>query len=165
MEFRPMRRARQALSREESEAILLQGSSGVLALLGDGGYPYALPISYVYAQGRLYFHCAKAGHKLDAIRRCDKASFCVIGQDEVKTEEYTTYFTSAIAFGRVRILEDEAEKRAAIDLLARKYAPQDSAQGRQRAIEREYAPLCMLEMRVEHLSGKAAIELVRDKKG
>ena len=76
-------------------------------------------------------------------------------------EEYTTYFRSVIVFGRVRVLEDEAQMRAAIELLARRYFPQDSAENRHRAIEREWAGLCMLEMDIEHMSGKEAIELAR----
>ena len=116
--FRPMRRHRQQLSQGDCAAILSRGTSGVLAVAGDGGYPYAVPLSYVYQEGTLFFHCAKAGHKLDALRRCSKASFCVIDQDQVVPPEYTTYFRSVIAFGRTRILEDEAEKQAAIWLLA-----------------------------------------------
>ena len=111
-EFREMRRKRQQLSEEESIAILQKATAGTLALLGDNDYPYAVPISYVYADGRLYFHSALSGHKVDAIRKCDKASFCVIEQDEVHPEKYTTFFRSVIAFGRIHIIEDEAEKLA-----------------------------------------------------
>ena len=123
--FRPMRRIRQQLSLEECQAVLARGTSGVLALSGDEGYPYALPISYVYHDGKLYFHCAKSGHKLDAIRRESKVSFCVIDQDQIVPQEYTTYFRSVIAFGRMRILADGGEKRAAIEALSLKYAPKE----------------------------------------
>ena len=95
-----MRRKRQQLSDEESYAILQKATSGTLALLGDGGYPYAVPISYVFCEGKLYFHSALSGHKVDAIRSCDRASFCVVAQDDVKPELYTTFFRSVIAFGR-----------------------------------------------------------------
>lgn len=159
--FRDMRRKRQAMSKEDCEAVLHRGSSGVLALYGDEGYPYAVPLSYAYEDGNLYFHCARSGHKLDAVLRNEKASFCVIDQDEVVPEKYTTYFRSAIAFGRVRELTDDAEKRRAIELLARKYAPDDTDEQRARAIEGEWAPLCMLEMRIEHLTGKEARELAK----
>lgn len=158
--FREMRRKNQALDAQACSAVLDRGTSGVLAVLGDEGYPYAVPLSYVREGDRLYFHCAKAGHKLDAIRREPKASFCVIDQDEVVPEKYTTYFRSAIAFGRMRELTDDAEKRRAIELLARKYAPDDTDEHRDRAIEGEWAPLCMLEMRIEHMTGKEARELV-----
>lgn len=159
--FRPMRRSAQALGVDACREVLSRGTSGVLALLGDGGWPYAVPMSYAFDGEKLYFHCAREGHKLDAIRREARASFCVVDRDEVIPEEYTTYFRSVIVFGRVRILEDEAQMRAAIELLARRYFPQDSAENRHRAIEREWAGLCMLEMDIEHMSGKEAIELAR----
>lgn len=161
--FREMRRKKQALTAQETVAVLTGGTSGVLALSGDGGYPYAVPLSYVYHDGHIYFHCAKSGHKLDAIRHDPKASFCVIDRDEIVPEEYTSHFRSAIAFGTIRIMEDEQEKRQAIEILALKYAPGDTAEGRRAAIDRDWAPLCMLDMTVEHLSGKEAIELVRAK--
>ena len=159
--FREMRRKRQQLSHEESVDILNKGSSGVLALSGDEGYPYAVPISYVYENGKIYFHSAKSGHKVDAVNREEKASFCVVDADDVVPEEYTTYFRSVIAFGRVHILTDEGEKRRAIELLARKYYPGDTDEHREMAIDREYAPVCVLEMNIEHMTGKEAIELVR----
>ena len=134
--FRPMRRHRQQLSQGDCAAILSRGTSGVLAVAGDGGYPYAVPLSYVYQEGTLFFHCAKAGHKLDALRRCSKASFCVIGQDQVVPEEYTSYYRSVIAFGTVRILEGDDEIRRAIETLSVKYAPEDSPAGRDRVIDR-----------------------------
>ena len=121
--FREMRRKKQRLSAEACEAILAEGTSGVLAVDGDGGYPYAVPLSYVYQDGKLFFHCAKSGHKLDAVRRNPRASFCVIGQDRVVPEEYTSYFRSVIVFGTIRVLEEEREIRTAVRSLAVKYAP------------------------------------------
>ena len=162
--FREMRRKKQLLTSEESTAVLMRGTSGVLAVLEDDGYPYAVPISYAYYATHIYFHCAKAGHKLDAIKRNNKASFCVIDKDEVIPEEYTSYFRSVIAFGTIRIMENEQEKRDAIEKLALKYAPDDTAGHRKAVIDREWGPLCMLEMTIEHLSGKEAIELVQAKK-
>ncbi len=162
--FRELRRKKQALSQEDCSDILNRGTSGVLALAGDDDYPYAVPISYVYDGEKLYFHSAKSGHKLDAIRRSPKASFCVIDKDQIVPEEYTTYFRSVIVFGRIRILEENGEKRSAIEKLALKYAPDDTMENRQAAIEKEWKPLCMLELTPEHLSGKEAIELTRQRK-
>ena len=160
--FRPMRRSAQALDGGACVEMLERGTSGVLAVLGDGGWPYAVPLSYAFDGEKLYFHCAREGHKLDAIRREARASFCVVDRDDVKPAEYTSYFRSVIIFGRVRVLEDEAQKRAAIELLARRYFPEDSAENRRRAIEREWTGLCMLEMDIEHMSGKEAKELARE---
>ena len=161
--FREMRRKKQRLSAEACEAILAEGTSGVLAVDGDGGYPYAVPLSYVYQDGKLFFHCAKSGHKLDAVRRNPRASFCVIGQDRVVPEEYTSYFRSVIVFGTIRVLEEEREIRTAVRSLAVKYAPEDSEENRELAIQNEYSALCMLELTAEHITGKEAIELARSK--
>lgn len=153
--FRDMRRKNQLLPQEEAEAILRQGTSGVLSLLGDGGYPYGVPLSYVYHNGKLYFHCAKAGHKLDAIRREEKCSFCVIDQDQVVAEKYTTLFRSVIAFGQVRVLEDDGEKHAALEALGERFNP-----GQPESLEKEIAAtwnsVCVLELEIEHLTGKEA---------
>ena len=159
--FREMRKKQRQLPQEEAAAILREGSSGVLALAGDEGWPYAVPLSYACDREgeRIWFHCARSGHKLDAVRRCEKASFCVIVQDQIVPEEYTTHFRSVIAFGRVRELTDEAERRTAALALARKYHPGDSEEHRQSYLDRSWASLCLLELRVEHLTGKQAREL------
>lgn len=157
--FREMRRGKQALPDDEIKEILYSATSGVLALSGDNDYPYALPISYFYDGNKLYFHCAKEGHKIDAIKRNDKASFCVIAQDDVSPEEYTTHFKSVIVFGRISIIEDELQKLFAIRKLAEKYVPNDTKERRDGMINKEWAGLCMLQMDIEHISGKEAREL------
>lgn len=161
--FREMRRKRQMLSNDECIKILNKGTSGVLALLGDNDYPYAVPISYVYCNSKIYFHGAKSGHKIDAIKKYSKASFCVIDQDNVVPEEYTTYFRSVIAFGNIHIMENEAEIRKAIEDLAKKYYLNGNEAEHKAEIEKERKLLCMMEFSIEHLSGKEAIELVRAK--
>lgn len=161
--FRPMRRARQQLSEEESIGILKNATSGTLALLGDGGYPYSLPISYVYSDGKLYFHSALRGHKIDAIRHYDKASFSVIEKDDVKPKEYTTYFRSVICFGRIRIIDSPEEKLRAVRLLGNRYNPGDD-EALAHEIEKSAKAMCMIEFTIEHLTGKESIELVRMRK-
>ena len=162
-DFRPMRRSRQQLGDKECSDILSRGSSGVLACLGDGGYPYAVPLSYVWDGKKIYFHCAKSGHKLDAVRACDKVSFCVVGSDDVVPEKYTTCYRSVIVFGRIAEITDPAEKRRAIEILADKYNPSASAGYRDRFIDAEWDPLCMLCLTPEHITGKEAIELAKRK--
>lgn len=162
--FREMRRYRQKLSDEESVAILTRGSWGVLSLIGDDGYPYGVPMNYVYRDGRLYFHGAKEGHKLDAMRREPKASFCVVDSDELIPEEYTTYFRSVILFGRMNIVTDRERMRDIITVMAERFNPDDTSQHRQDVIQREMPPLCIMELEIEHMSGKEAIELVRSRR-
>jgi len=160
--FREMRRIKQALENEESIAVLKRSTSGVLAVSGDDGYPYAVPLSFVYEDGRLFFHCANTGHKLDGLARNEKVSFCVIDKDQIVPEEYTTYYRSVIIFGKARILEDSKEKRNALEILAAKYSP-DHKEGRLEEIDKLFKQTCMVEIEIEHLSGKESIELVRDK--
>ncbi len=160
-DFRPMRRKRQALARAECLRILAGATSGVLALIGDGGYPYAVPLSFAYAGDRLYFHSAPAGHKIDAVRKGDgRASFCVVGKDEIHGSEYTTYFCSVIAFGRIGIVEDQEEKLAAARLLGARYNPGDEA-GLQKELDKSLSHMLMLRLDIEHMTGKEAIELAR----
>ena len=159
MEFREMRRKRQQLAEEEI-AILEKATTGTLALLGDNDYPYAVPISYVYHDGKLYFHSALTGHKVDAIRKCDKASFCVIEQDDVQPEKYTTFFRSVIAFGRIHIIEDEHEKLEVARMLGNRYNPNHD-EALQKEIENGLSRMLAIRFDIEHLAGKEAIELVR----
>ncbi len=158
--FRAMRRKRQQLMETECVDILQQATAGTLALLGDGDYPYAVPVSYVYSEGKLYFHSALAGHKVDAIRQCDKASFCVIAQDDVQPKRYTTYFRSVIAFGRIHIIEDEEEKLAAAQLLGNHYNPNDD-EALQKELESGLSRMLMIRLDIEHLTGKMAVELMK----
>ena len=153
-----MRRKIQQLPQAEAEEILRAGSSGLLALAGEEGYPYALPISYVYHEGRLYFHCAPMGHKLNAIARCPKASFCVIAQNDVVPALYTTRYRSVIAFGSIRRLEDEQAVIKSLDVLGRKYAPDLDPSAE---IAGSLHRVCVLEMTIDHLTGKEGIELTR----
>ncbi|MCC8073659.1 MAG: pyridoxamine 5'-phosphate oxidase family protein [Clostridiales bacterium] len=162
MEFREMRRKKQELSYDECIKILEKNTSGVLSVLGDGGYPYAVPLNYVYFDNKIYFHCARSGHKLDAVKNCDKASFCVINQDVVVPEEYTSHYQSVILFGRASVVTNEAEIHDSITKLAIKYAPNDTADNRNKAIENDYNLLCMLKIEIEHITGKQAKELMNN---
>ncbi len=161
-QFRPMRRIRQQLPMEEAEEILTSATAGVLAVSGDNGYPYAVPISYVYANGKIYFHSALHGHKIDAIRSNSKVSLCVIDKDDIVPQKFTTYFRSVIAFGKARIIEDEAEKMSALRLLATRYSDDTvTPTMTDKEIAGGFNRLLMVEIAIEHLTGKEAIELVK----
>lgn len=163
--FREMRRKNQQLSEAECLQVLDRGTHGVLALEGDEGYPYAVPISYAYDEKEncFYFHGAKSGHKLDAVHRCARASFCVVDQDQIVPERFTTYFRSVIAFGRIHEITDETEKKKAIEAVACHYSPEESEESREKEIRNTWKALCLLRFDVEHMTGKEAIELVREK--
>lgn len=161
--FREMRRFKQLLPKEIAVEILERNTSGTLALLGDENYPYAVPISYVYDDDKIYFHSAKAGHKIDAIKNCEKASFCVIDQDQIVPEKYTTYFRSIIAFGKMRIVEDMDDIRRIATILAMKYSA-DYKDGIPAEIDSSIRNMAILEMTIDHMTAKEAIELVNMKK-
>lgn len=121
--FREMNRKKQQLSPEESIDILKTEPRGVLSLMGDEGYPYGLPMDHWYndADGCLYFHCGKKGHKIDAIRSCDKASFCVYDQGYRMEGEWALNIKSVIVFGRIQFVEDYDEAMAITRQLSLKY--------------------------------------------
>jgi nitroimidazol reductase NimA-like FMN-containing flavoprotein (pyridoxamine 5'-phosphate oxidase superfamily) len=159
--FREMRRKKQLLSEEETIAILQSCTSGVLAVSGDNNYPYAVPLSYAYKDGKLFFHFAKAGHKLDSILKNNKVSFCVIQTDDVVQKTFTTHFRSAIVFGRARILTEDGEKKYALECLVEKYSPDYVAEG-QAEIAQAWDRVHVAEVQIEHVTGKAAIEIVNN---
>lgn len=156
--FRNIRKKQQELSEAETIEILNTCTSGVLAVSGDEDYPYAVPLSYAYKDGKLYFHSAKTGHKLDSILRNEKVSFCAIQMDQVMPETFTTHYRSAIVFGKARILTDDSEKKHALECLVEKYSPDFKPQG-QKEIVREWNNVSVFEVNIEHMTGKAASEL------
>ena len=160
--FRKMRRYKQQLADEEAIAVLERGKTGVLAVIGDEGYPYTVPINYVYTDGKVYMHSALTGHKIDAIRACDKASFCVIDADDVVPADYSTNFRSVVAFGRARIVEDEREKMMSIRLLGDKYNP-NQPESLDAEVSKSFARLHMIALDIEHMTGKQSKELARVK--
>lgn len=161
--FREMRRNAQSLPMEECMRILSETTHGVLAVCGDEGYPYAVPLNHVMMDGKIYFHCAVEGHKLDAILNCDKVSYCAIDASEVDGPGYTCQYRSAIAFGRVRILQDDESKTRALVALCEKFCPPDMER-HMREIRQSYDRTAILEMTIEHLSGKESRALAAQRK-
>lgn len=155
--FRKMRRKQQALSLDENLSVLKRGSHGVLACLGDDDYPYAVPLNYVYENNNIYVHCAKEGHKIDAILNQSKVSFAVVDQDTIVSEEYTSYFRSVIAFGKASIVEGR-QYHEAFTALVEKYCSGQKQEEKQAMIAGCKNALIMA-IAIEHLSGKQAKEL------
>ena len=115
--FRKMRRKKQELTEKQCLDILRRAKTATLALSGDDGYPYSVPMNFVYEDGKIYFHGAKEGHKIDAIKNNPKVSMSIIDQEDVIEEELTTYFRSVILFGKARILQEDDEIYHAIKTL------------------------------------------------
>lgn len=160
--FREMRRGKQLLSAEDTAAVMERCTNGVLACLGDEDYPYAVPLSYVWYNDRIYFHSAKAGHKIDAISKNPKVSFSVIDEDTIVSEEYTTYFRSVVAFGKARIVEGD-EYLEAFKALVEKYSGDQPEEAKLKEIT-ECSHAYIIAIDVEHITGKEAIEYVNAKK-
>lgn len=160
MVFRELRRKRQGLALEAAEDMLVEGRTGVLAVLGDDDYPYAVPLNYVYDDGAIFFHGARTGHKIDAIRGHGKVSFCVVAKDLTVPDLFASDYRSVIAFGRAREVDDDVEKLRIMRLLNEKYAPGLREEG-EREITKDWKALCVVRMDVEHLSGKEAADSVK----
>lgn len=160
--FREMRRSKQLLSMEDTIAVMNRCTSGVLACLGDEEYPYAVPLSYVYHNGKIYFHSAKTGHKIDAVGKNPKVSFAVIDEDTIVSKEYTTYFRSVIAFGKARIAEG-GEWLEAFKALVEKYSGDQPEEAKAKEIA-ECKQAYIFAIDVEHITGKESIEYVKANK-
>ena len=156
--FREMRRIKQQLSDQEIKTILNRNTCGTLALLGDEGYPYSVPLSYAYEENKFYFHSAKTGHKIDAIKNYTKASFSIVDKYVLVPEEYTAYLRSVIAFGKVKLIEDPKVSRFALELLGKKCRPGFEKE-RQKEIDVSLPKVAIIEFTIEHLTGKESIEL------
>ena len=154
--FRNMRRKNRQLSERECIEILTDQPRGVLSLLGDYDYPYAVPISHVYADGKIYFHGAQTGHKHDAVKSHEKVSYCVV-DDGVKAKDSWWYtFRSVVVFGKIRIITDRDEKIEKLTLLGDKFFPthEDTLDEINRLLDRTE----VFEITIDHMSGKLVEE-------
>jgi len=157
--FRELKRSRQLLPAAEADAVLERGSNGVLACLGDDGYPYAVPLNYVYFDGKVYVHSAKEGHKIDAIAGCPKVSFAVVDEDTVLSDKYTSLFRSVIVFGQARIVEG-GERVRAFDAMVEKYSG-DRPEEEKRKIVANCEKSYVIAVDIEHMTGKDAGKYAR----
>ena len=155
--FREMRRYKQELMKEECIDILINEPRGILSVLGDDGYPYGMVMNHWYntKNGKLYFHCAKEGHKIDAIKACDKVSYCVHDEGFRKEGEWALNIKSVIVFGRICIVEDEEKMKEICVNLYRKFA--DDKDALKQELTHLKRVMC-LELTSEHMTGKLVNE-------
>ena len=151
--FRELRRFKQALSNEECIKILDACSTGILAVSGDNNYPYAVPVNYVYKDNKIFIHCAKTGHKIDAIKKNSNVSFCVVENDDIIEEKFATRYSSIIAFGKATLIDDKQEMRNILEFLNEKYSPNYKAEG-QKEIDNDIDNVLIIQIEIEHISGK-----------
>ncbi len=151
--FREMIRKDKETTKEMAIKIFEEGSHGILAVLGDDNYPYTVPLSYVYLDEKIFFHCAKQGHKLDAISNNDKVSFCVVGKDHVIPERFSTDYKSAVAFGKARIVEEKEEVESIMMKIGEKYSP-GYEEGAKKYIKGTFEKFSLVEIKIDHITGK-----------
>ena len=150
--FREITRKNQVLEKDVVEKILETETWGVLSLIGDGDYPYGVPVNYAYCDGKIYFHGAMKGHKFDAMEKHDKVSFIVVNEDLIVEKEYTTAYSSVILFGRVVRLEGEERQEALIKMTDRLAPNIDHKINVETADKCESA--AVFAINVEHMAGK-----------
>lgn len=155
--FRELQRKNKELSRQECESILVKEKRGVLSVIGDGGYPYGMPMNHYYADdGNIYFHCGRQGHRLDALKGCDKVSFCVYDKGVKASDDWVLTIKSVIVFGRIEII-DNADIIADISArLSRKFT--DDEDYIRNEIECYAHETLILKLTPEHICGKRVEE-------
>ena len=156
--FRELRGKKNAITDEAAKELLKESRRGILAVIGDEGYPYAVPVNYLYDETNLkiYFHGARSGHKYDSIKANDKVCFTVFGNETVKDEEWAPYLQSVVVFGRCHLLEHDEASIELLKKFARKYYRTevlitDAIMSSGRAVQ-------MFEIDIEHFSGKEVQE-------
>ena len=150
--FRELRRKEKQTDASRAARILEEGAYGVLSTVCENGYPYGVPLQYVYRGGSIYFHCAVEGQKTDNILRDDRVSFLVVGRCDTLPAQFTTAYESVVVFGRARFVNGE-EKDEALAALIAKYAPGHEQKGRT-YIAKAGAKTTVVKIRPEHICGK-----------
>ena len=156
--FRDMRRIKQKITQEECIRILKEQPRGVLSMFGEDGYPYGIPLDHWYSEedDKVYFHCAKEGHKIDALKVCDKVSYCVMDEGFRREGEWALNIRSVVIFGRIRIVEEDEKKREICTSLIRKM--HDDEEYLQREMTNAFPRVCCLELTIDHMTGKMVNE-------
>ncbi len=155
-EFREMRRNDRQSPVEEAESFLEKGEYGILSTIGENGWPYGVPLSYACSEGKIYFHSALEGQKLDNLRYEEKASFTVVGNTHVLPAKFSTEYESVIAYGRVHFLEGD-EKLDALLKLAEKYSSDYMEKARNYAVN-SMDEVKVFVMDIQHLTGKRRLK-------
>ena len=156
--FRPMVRFKQQISEEECIRVLKEQKRGVLSMIGDDGYPYGVPINHWYCEedGKLYFHGGMKGHRIDAVERCDKVSFCVYDEGYKKEGEWALNINSVIVFGRIAKVTDEEKRIRIISELTRKFTDDEAYLARE--LKGSLQRTLLLELTIEHMTGELVNE-------
>lgn len=151
---RKMAKADRQLPIEETKALFEKGHHGILAVNGDDGYPYAVPVNYVYLNDKIYIHSAKYGYKIDALNQDNKVCFTAILNSEILPSRFTAAYESVVAFGKASFLEDGDEKREALTAFIDRFSP-DFKENGMKFLEGAYSKTAVICITVESITGKA----------
>ena len=156
--FRELLRKKQKLSEDECIRLLKSELRGVLSVLGDDDYPYGMPINHYYCEedGKIYFHSGKNGHRIDAVKHCDKASFCVYDGGFRRKGEWALNINSVIVFGRIELIEDQEKIYKIARLLSYKFT--NDEEYIEREIQKSGPGTMMFALVPEHMTGKLVKE-------
>lgn len=156
--FRSVRKKKNEISSDEAKELLQCSRRGILAVNGDNGYPYAVPINYLYDEctGKIIFHGAKSGHKVDSLKACDKVCFTILGNEIIKEESWAPFLQSVVVFGRCRLVENKEDNMNLLKKFAMKYYPDEKMADEEVALSG--SGVQMFEIEIEHLSGKEVQE-------
>lgn len=156
--FRPIRKKKNEIDIEQSKKLLHDARRGVLAVNGDDDYPYAIPVNYLYDEEkqRIYFHGSRVGHKVDAIKICDKVCFTVFGNEIIKEESWAPFLQSVVVFGRCHLVDNPQTAMMMLKRFAMKFYPDERMADEE--IEFSGKVVQMYEIEIEHLSGKEVQE-------
>lgn len=156
--FRPLRKKKNEIGTDAAKNLLHSSRRGVLAVNGDDGYPYAIPINYFYdeANNRILFHGAKTGHKVDSLKKSDKVCFTVFGNETIRDEQWAPYLQSVVVFGKCRLVESREETLSMVKTFALKYYPNEAMVNDEIALSGMGVQMFAIE--IEHMSGKEVQE-------
>lgn len=156
--FRTIRKKKNELDVNAAKSLLQSSRRGILAVNGDNGYPYAIPVNYFYDSNdqKIYFHGARAGHKVDALRACNKVCFTVYGNETIKDEVWAPYVQSTVVFGRCHLINDDSRTMVLLKKFAMKYYPNERLVDEE--IMKAGKAAQLFEIEIEHLTGKEVQE-------
>ncbi len=156
--FRKIRRTKNEISAEDAKALLKSNRRAALSVNGDNGYPYTIPVNFYYDEddNRIYFHSAKAGHKIDSMKANDKVCFTTWNDGYLDDGDWAYRVSSCVVFGRAKLIEDRKTTEEKVRKLACKYYP--SGEAAEEALKRSIHAVQLVAIEIEHISGKKVHE-------
>ncbi|MDX9801101.1 MAG: pyridoxamine 5'-phosphate oxidase family protein [Spirochaetia bacterium] len=152
-EFREMRRKEKLMSEKEAYEIVKNTEWMTLSTVAENGYPYGIPLNHVYSDGKIYFHSALEGQKVDAFRKENRVCISIVKSSEIVPDKFSTNFKSVTAFGKISFVENQDEKRAALTSIIKKFSPGFEESGAA-YIEKLFARTGVYCVEIEHITGK-----------